>query len=279
MTVIVADSAGLGHVIRCVALSEHLPYPVLYTPEPVPFAVPVETRTWDQLDNLVDTDLAIVDTYRKRDQLINSLRPKCRHLCAIVDDSAHSFQVDSLVSPHVNTETLAYHIPGKTYAGANYALVRPGIRRLRTRVARLLVCLGSGAPPPNLERDVRAAVLGTDIKVYVYGGPLDVMRSYPRVKPGYYSQLPDAMHSADLAITPASMTMLELLSCGVPCLTYAVNDHQRKLQHISPCAQYNSVTDIVMAINGDVKSMSQAALDLVDGRGCERVGVLLRFDG
>ena len=288
MTVIVADGGyrvGLGHWMRCAALSEHLPNPVLYAPvdHPCLKSLPLEVRIgWREFPA---DDLAIVDTYHKRQVIVNNLAAKCKHICTIVDGSYTSFQVDSLVSPHVGTETLAYHIPGKVLAGAKYALIRPTLkRRLRTGPARrLLVCLGTGAlvQMPELAYAVRSAIIGKSIELYIYGGvgKLPQFGFHHRCKPGYYAQMPEVMYGVDMAITPASMTMLELMCCGVPCLTYATNDHQRTLQQLAGLPVYNSVSDIIALLNDDKRrlALSQWELDTVDGKGCNRAAGMLNL--
>ena len=284
-TLLIANDAGLGHLVRCMALSRYLDKPALLVPKahPILKTAPCPVGTWDDPP---DADLCIVDTYVDRAGWINRMRPKARQIGVIADDSYHNFQADYLINGNVGAENLSYHIPGTVLAGSRYALLRPvfGARHTlikRGKVNRLLVCLGSGPMPDEVPEAVRAAGVP---EVLIYGGPLDPLPQFgphKRVGNGYFGKGVDAMAGADLAITPASGTALELLCMGVPCLTYVTADNQVTPEHAMMAAgvahplSTKNLIDLI-ADPTERGDMSERGMELVDGKGCERVGLAIR---
>lgn len=190
----------------------------------------------------------------------------------------------------------------KLLLGTDYALLRPeflGIDRFHEPVAatnRLLVCMG-GSDAENVTGKAMQAVaqIGGKFQTTVVvgsGNPhQEQLRAIAAKLPGVRLQhnpanMAELMREADLAVSAAGSTCWELAYVGVPMIVTAISKNQQKNAQalagrgaaISLGWHENaSLTEISKSIEqlardaARRRAMSQAARNLVDGLGAERV--------
>lgn len=190
----------------------------------------------------------------------------------------------------------------KLLLGTHYALLRPeflGIDRFHEAVPaanRLLVCMGGSDAENVTEKAIQAvAQAGGKFQTTVVvgsGNPHhEQLRALAAKLPGVRMQhnpanMAELMREADLAVSAAGSTCWELAYLGVPMIVTIIAKNQEKnAQALGECgAAINlgwhesvPVTEFSKSIEqlaGDVvrrRAMSQAARNLVDGLGAERV--------
>jgi UDP-2,4-diacetamido-2,4,6-trideoxy-beta-L-altropyranose hydrolase len=187
--------------------------------------------------------------------------------------------------------------------GPRYALLAPGYveadvggRTYPERASRLLITLGA-ADPANVTSLVLSALsdldmAGVDVTV-VIGGANERRDEVSRLaEANEFTVLEDAtnmhelMADADIAITAAGTTSWEACRMGVPNITITVADNQRDIATALSDAgmavglgwhddlSKDDVRAAVISLTEDHEErarMGHAGMELVDGRGAERV--------
>lgn len=289
-TVLIASGGqylGLGHWLRCFALAEHLPGPILYSPiaHPILRYAPAKLHL-DSYANLsgylesVNPDLVVVDD--------PTVEPQADAPILRVTDRPRltDFRAQWLVNPNPGSVGLhAKHV----MAGPKYALLRQDIVQRRKAptdkpVSRILVALGGSNAAmsmlPYIGRIVRQNAPGT---TFVYGGPTGRLHGFGPHKRlwGATRAVLDALASCDVAICPASTTALELACLGIPMCLYVSAENQE--------AGYTAWTKMGIPAwdggNGVIallesgtyrRDVAQLAQKMADGKGAERVATIVK---
>jgi UDP-2,4-diacetamido-2,4,6-trideoxy-beta-L-altropyranose hydrolase len=252
---------GLGHLSRCAALCraavaggarasflvpEHAvirPFlrgvgaQVLRSPWP---ADPAGARA--SLAELAP-DVIVVDSYTATPEFLDSLRAMAP-VVAVDDMADRLLPVDVVVNGGAGAETLAYHRQaGTTYLlGPQYALLDPAFaatpgRGPADRARRVLVCLGGGRQVDvgvtalaAVDRALRGCVV--DVTVGASGttgweldGAAREMRNLVVIHRDRFG-LRQLMLRADLAVSGAGVTLLELAATATPAVAIALADNQ-----------------------------------------------------
>lgn len=251
------------------ALASVLPNPLLVTkrwngterPPSMWAKPPCDVAVVDAFDFLPSAEIVVIDSYR----WVGELAPHFRkaHCLAVVDDLGKAIVsgVDVLINPNPGAESLTYRTDAQMLLGGVYALLRPEIwerRQTRTGPVRKVVV---GKECPEWVRPLLAGY-----EVLEYGYPRDVWQAW------------DMLTTADLALVPASVTMLECLCLGIPTLGYAIAPNQRTTLaglgwafNLTPGSLATALRDSVWR-----EHRSTAGGALIDGHGAVRVGAVLR---
>lgn len=304
--VIRADASveiGFGHVMRCVALAQvaaERGLPVVFAGHHADgAAAAIRAHGFDTSstlekywpDGLRPHDVVMFDGYRFTPQDYASARGTGARVGAVDDRGEGIYPVDVLLHQNLRSSP-NFEVPDDAVVliGPRYAMVRQEFRsrrRLRTEGSRLLLTLG-GSDAAGLSAQLvtwakqhrtpweLTVVLGPAASNLAADSDVTIMRAPEDVGAVF--------GSADVAIAAAGSTTWELSCMGVPSMLIQVADNQR---HIGcPVAERGAAVflgvvpvtrqDVVdgldrMADPSQRREMSRRALDLVDGRGAERV--------
>ncbi|HXJ81457.1 MAG TPA: hypothetical protein VMS64_22600 [Candidatus Methylomirabilis sp.] len=313
---------GLGHLSRCAALCRAAAAGgtrvSVLVPEPSParpllrgIDVAVLRSAW-QTDRAearallarVAPDVIVVDSYSASPDFLASLRGIAP--VAAVDDMADRLlPVDVIVNGGAGAETLPYdRRPDTTYLlGPRYALLDPVYaatpsRAVAKRTRRVLVCVGGGQQVDTaltalgaVDRaldgcvvDVVAGASGT--MTWELDGAAREMRNLVVIHRDRFG-LRDLMLRADLAVSGAGVTLLELAATATPMVAIALADNQRPnfealtKAGVALGAGAAGDPDLGLAIEASVRRLAGDAASreemgargraLVDGQGASRV--------
>jgi spore coat polysaccharide biosynthesis predicted glycosyltransferase SpsG len=309
---------GLGHIARCLSLARALAaegaHVVFLVGRDARVTFLVEAAGFDVVESAWETTPAatseavaavrpgtlVVDSYVVTGAMLDSLRPLVSRLVAIDDIADRPLPVHTVVNGAAGAGHLEYcgGLSGTEYLlGPRYALLDPAFaaepaRRTRSSVERVLVTLGGGSHPAALRAVVQAALSLDMAAVDVVAGPLaddgeaDAIEDARVVVHRGVSALRPLMLAADVAVSGAGMTLLELAATATPTafLTLAPNESNSlaferagaALSAGSPRAPDlgATVTLHLKRLAGDPalrESLGTRARRLVDGRGALRV--------
>jgi len=253
---------GLGHVSRCLAiaraaLAAGARVSFLITPEPraaalvASLGVPVVEQPWpaDPAAALaalraLRPDAVVVDSYKAGPEIFRALGRVAPAVAAVDDTAERELPVDLVVNGGVAAEALPYRRDrGTVYLlGPRYALLDPGYAaapapRARPRVERVLLSLGGGFTDalPTAVRAADRALDGATLDVaagsFAAGAAaLDAVARGSRnrvvLHRGRFG-LRDLMLEADLAVSGAGMTLLELAATATPTVLVRMAENQR----------------------------------------------------
>ena len=317
---------GLGHLSRCAALCRAAvadgARASLLVPDPTPFTSPLRgvpaeiiQSAWlddpvglrEMLDGLTP-DIIVVDSYAATAGFLAALRAMAQ-VVAIDDMADRPLPVDVVVNGGAGAEQLIYaRRPDTVYLlGPAYALLDPSFagapsRAPGDRVRRVLVSLG-GAWQQSVVLTALAAVdraldgCLVDLVISPFGTDAldldDVVRSARNrvvVHRGHFG-LRDLMLDADIAVSAAGVTLLELAATGTPMVAITLADNQQPNYDAFTRARValgaggaadsdmpGAIETCVrrLAANGGLRTaMSERGRALVDGQGAQRVARLI----
>lgn len=172
----------------------------------------------------------------------------------VVDDNHHLpfYQADAILNPNIYGDNIRYRCHGESllFLGAEYALIRSEFlkwngNRDRCQVAekakRIVVVLGAGDSKNVTEIVLKSLNLlpDPDLEVRVLVGPANPNIEALRVAATdcifdvelvfNTDDMPSLLSWADLAITAAGGTCLELAFLGVPAITIITADNQERV--------------------------------------------------
>jgi len=274
---------GLGHVLRIQALYEFALWGGIRPHVTVLGTLPRHARQLPFVQRQFSIgyptempDVAIIDT--------KTLQPKLPLGMDVVRilDGFPAIGTDRDFYPHhYPTDKQWVHFGGPMYAPLRMQFTKWRRRKPRTGPLRaVLVALGGGdAAGPHLD-DLGEIIawLPRDVWICIYGGMWKVgwFKDHWGVDVTVCRTMEDSalmLKDFDLAITPASMTALELLCLGIPIMPYAVNKEQRRAKRgLEACdVTFPLTRQSFWADSWERERKSKNALDLVDGRGAERI--------
>jgi UDP-2,4-diacetamido-2,4,6-trideoxy-beta-L-altropyranose hydrolase len=172
----------------------------------------------------------------------------------VVDDNHHLpfYQADAVLNPNIYGDDIRYRCHPKTllFLGGEYALIRSEFLRLRSsrkdfhvaeKAKRIVVILGGGDSKNVTEIVLKALSLlpNNSFEVRVVVGPANLnMESLSAAATDCTfdvelvfntEDMPSLLSWADMAITAAGGTCLELAFLGVPAITIITADNQERV--------------------------------------------------
>jgi UDP-2,4-diacetamido-2,4,6-trideoxy-beta-L-altropyranose hydrolase len=269
---------------------------------------PPEAMTERGVD-IFSADWLIVDHYGLDSEWARLLRAHARKIMVVDDLADRPHDCDLLLDQNFSMGAAPRYgdlLPpsAQTLLGPRYALLRPeygqtrsGLRGRDGHLRRVLVFFG-GTDPENLTGSVLEALsdptlahLGVDIIVGANNPNAHELTAQAAKRPGTKLHLPrphlaDLMAAADLAIGAGGATTWERCCLGLPSVVVSIAENQRPACEALAAAgvidylghhDQASVDMIRVALrrisqhSADLTNLSRAGLDLVDGRGVERV--------
>jgi UDP-2,4-diacetamido-2,4,6-trideoxy-beta-L-altropyranose hydrolase len=259
-----------------------------------------------------NTEWIVVDGYHFNAQYVSELQ-KVRPLLLLDDNGGIEFYSADLVlnqNLYACAEMYAKRAPRtRLLLGSRYTLLRKEFnayrnwaREVSSRGTQILLTMG-GSDPKDLTPRILAALAGLpidDLQIRVVVGGSAENRSgiakeaekFPgRVEVlSNIANMAELMAWADVAIAGAGTTCWEMCLLGVPAILVVVAENQRFIaEHLAKigaavnaglaesldCSVFAQLTAVLLE-NGDRRfKMSQAARQLVDGLGSERVRAAL----
>jgi UDP-2,4-diacetamido-2,4,6-trideoxy-beta-L-altropyranose hydrolase len=252
----------------------------------------------------------IVDHYGLDAQWHQCMRPVCQQIMVMDDLANRPLDADALVDQNPGRQAADYqdYVPATAprYIGPAYALLKPEFAGLRAQsLARrtqdtglhILVSLG-GVDANNVTQAVLlaleqaalpahtriTAVLGLHAPWREAVAQTAMHMSYPTQLISHTEHMAELMCDADLAIGAAGTTALERCCMGLPSIQLVLADNQAIAAHA--LAQAGAAltipwqTDLSAALHlalaevlqpERLQHMQNAAAQLVDGLGCQRV--------
>ena len=315
-----------GHVMRCLALAQSWQdaggRPVFFARElpdkiaarlqadgvetiafPTGDATPDAAQTAQAARDL-QAGWAVVDGYAFGAEYQDALK-KAGVRVLFLDDYGHGQRYSSDIvlneNPGCNPRLYGERAPGtQLLLGPEYALIRREFMTYKRSPSgspkgesNVLVTLGGSDPENVTSRIISALAAVSGIRTRVLIGPANPRReqiaaqlgqAMEMVDPG--QEIPEVMRWADLAISAAGVTALELCYLGVPALLIILVEHQRGMaEGLDRCRaavnlgwhndlgteQIASRARALLASPEDRAGLSEQAKKLVDGRGATRV--------
>lgn len=308
-----SSKVGLGHLRRTLALAmelKRLGYgPVFLIDErgeKLPIRMPLSRirgmggRRWD---------LAVVDSYTILPKGYQKIRSATHRVAVVADGRDPGFDCDFLIDHNLYASQKMYPAQQgretKLLVGPQYAMMSEEIVRarvegftVRDRIQKILLTLGGSTHPVETIRLLRMiAHIAQEVEMLIITPAQDFKSLLPSLLPhgNRYRVIPNpyemgkVMRQADIAVTAAGVTSLELACIGVPTICVVLSDNQRKgaqeadrqgigLNLGKPPDWKQSKFDLLYRalVKADLrKSMSRKARSLVDGRGVKRVALEL----
>ena len=257
--------------------------------------------------------LVVVDGYQFGEQYFGKLGAAGNFVCYVDDIFASTRGCCAVLNGNIYAERSVYRapLPATALLGPSFALVGDPFRAarrpfLRRPVQHLLVTLGGSDPSGQTRKVLRGlALLGGSsaltVRVVVGGanGP-HIVEEIVRASVPHAENVVQILHAvrdmagqmawADLAVSAAGTTCLELACIGVPALIVAVADNQRRVAEgfhdrglMRSLGWHEEVTEAQVAreidrLRDDVaarEAMVLAQHALVDGDGPARVSAAL----
>lgn len=259
------DGVGLGHLSRCLALSEALRD---YGHETLIAAGPnlgLRTVLNEQACPYLECEpslggitrvarefnasVIVIDSYRWNSADFVAMQGLC-WVVVFDDEGIREFAVDVIINGAISATDLIYSCSSHTklWLGADFQVVRPPFssmltRRVSRNIESILIIVG-GDDPMNLlpqlallfERIVDEA--DVQLRVEIICGPFvkslnvnGLRHIHVCINP---PDLPARMATTDIAVSAAGQTLYELARCGTPTIGfYAGNDQRRNLVDLS----------------------------------------------
>ena len=302
-----SHKVGLGHLYRCLALAKEIQKrghdPILATkiyPETAEALMSCgyevislkPTGTLEEETNAIrdsNADAIVVDMLDTTQDYMKGLKDKCRFLLTIDNNGDGAKVADKVVNVLYNK------IAGDNVINDfSYAMLRPQFaelnqteRGISPAVQQVLVLQG-GADTHGLMPKIINALDGSDFQIIAITG--SASKTIIEQKKGLkvfrnVENIEDFMLNADMAISAAGMSLLELLCVGTPsiavCAERFEEETAQKLESLDATINLGFGGDVseeeirnaVESLASDFerrKSMSLTGKNIVDGKGSEK---------
>ena len=302
------SKVGMGHVKRCIALSQELikrvdcdiSYLMLNSDSGEKEVIECGYRTTTRMPNET-VDIIITSLPEVRDDYLEQLKKKTKLLVCIDDSKRDFFSADIVVRGSIVPELRRYDpaCSGRFLLGKNYMILNKEFQKFSGRdkkinpvIKSVLITLG-GSDVNNFTPNVMDALdrLNLDIEKTVVLGPAfkntERLKKYRGYKLKYnISNMADLMFESDLIIAGGGMTLYELACVGTPAIVLCQTEYQlleanyfAKEDVIINLGSEKDITKKMIAHNVMLlfndnkkrKQMSIAGKRLIDGKGVERV--------
>lgn len=251
---------GLGHLIRCVSLAHMLKddFEIFFICKEIPTQLVKELKDQDfksvKIDDenqffsvLTKTDIVVLDGYDFDNEYQKKLISKGCKLVCIDDLHEQSYSADLIINHAPNVKPGSFKAPAHAMfaLGSKFALIRPAflkqsrVKRQVGKVNTILVCMG-GTDYKNITLSALEVV--SEIKTikriivitgaaYVYADSLNpILVADRRIE--HHNSVKEVdmlkyMVQSDLAITPASGILYEVLAVGLIAVIGMFVDNQK----------------------------------------------------
>lgn len=301
-------SIGLGHIKRSLTVAEEarrhalqvtfvisegdgLGLPILLAANFPVSKVPPLSHDW--LAELRKGDILLFDGYRLTDQMDAATQTRGIFVVAFDDHGEEFPPVDLLLMPSLAARPASQPRPPRALIGPRYTPVAPqftAFRRHRQNTIRsLLVTLGS-SDPSNLAAPVLRAIASLKVTwevVLLLGPGMDDvgLPANPRFSAIRCSgDIAPLFDRFDAAVSAAGTTTWELLCMGMPTTLVVAAENQRGVVQTAVSNEAALYGGDIETIDKDLpralldlaspdccERLSSAALELVDGKGAERI--------
>jgi spore coat polysaccharide biosynthesis predicted glycosyltransferase SpsG len=186
-------------------------------------------------------DLLVVDSYEIPDELINTASNEIITL-AIVDNDSRGIQPHFLLDHNLDARSFARKISPSQIIGPRYALVREEIKAIRRSTSDRVtgastpsvLVISGGTDPTGLAVKVSQLISELDAEfdlsfITNQKSVKQVADNLLRNKRNVYSQRPDIQNllaNADIVISAAGTSVLDLSCIGVPTIYFSVAENQ-----------------------------------------------------
>lgn len=295
----VGPTYGVGHLMRCVALSEEFAdrgFEVTFSADvgSVPFArdqlssrgfrwVPPPDSVSGLAEQAERADAVVIDSYSLPREAYTAVR-RVRPTLAIVDGDPAEKDGHVIVDQNIGAEADDWPLPEGTVrlAGLDYALMRDEIRSARTErhappaVPRRVFAFFGGTDAFGAAPVLTAALVATglpfDLRVVGATADLFAQLSQVRAGPGQEvtvlaptSELAREVTSADLVVSAAGTSSWELLCLGAACAFVCVADNQEvsygRVVALGAVAGLGRLEDLRDDADGAVRELSRLLPD------------------
>jgi len=246
-------SAGMGHVMRCMALAGELNRPAGFLGQPnetvqrlvkqagfLFFPLQDEKGLYDQVINLSPAAV-VVDSYGINGEELEPVKREIPLLIVIDDLNDRYLPADLLINGNITACSLGYIPDKKLLLGPEYVLLREEFRnclpkKIVERARKLMVTIG-GSDPLDLMPLVLNALSGLNLHIKAVIGPhfksrerlesiAKRQKSNGSLELVENSDMANLMRWADLAVSAGGSTLYELCATGTPTIVLAVADNQ-----------------------------------------------------
>jgi len=253
-----ADSrpdAGMGHVMRCLALARELNMPASFLCWPneavlklvkqagfLFFPLQDEKGLYEQVKNLSPAAV-VVDSYRVSSAELAPVKREVPLLIVIDDLNDRYLPADLLINGNITARNLGYIPDKRLLLGPEYVLLREEFRncppkKIVERARKLMVTVG-GSDPLDLMLPVLNELSGLDLHIKAVIGPHfksgERLKSIAKRQKSFFTasielvenpDMADLMHWADMAVSAGGSTLYELCATGTPAVVLAIADNQ-----------------------------------------------------
>ena len=191
-------------------------------------------------------DLVIVDSYRISGAEYKKIRHATGRIALITDMKIPNLPCDALINHNLFAKDAMYserrRAGTKLLLGPRYAMIREEIAharktgfRVRNRIQKVLLTLGGGPQPANAVRLLNCiASVARNVEVLLVS-PSQTFPPLPKHLPGGNTcrlirnpkHMGNIMRQADIAVSAAGVTSLELACLGVPAMVVVLADNQK----------------------------------------------------
>ncbi|MCF0039103.1 UDP-2,4-diacetamido-2,4,6-trideoxy-beta-L-altropyranose hydrolase [Dyadobacter fanqingshengii] len=310
-----SSSIGLGHLVRCIALSKMLDdsFNIHFACKQIPDSIAVEIRDAGfallilQNDNellsvLTPEDMVVVDSYELESDYQQAIKKiGCQLIC--IDDLHEKPSYADLIlnhTPCVSPQEYNAQPYTQFALGPSYALIRPAFlelavkERVQVDSASVLICFG-GSDSRNLTK-VALSVVSTfsqfkNIAIvtgtaYSHQQSLDEILEQQDNVVHYHNisaeEMAQRMSEADLCIVPASGILTEALTSGAKIISGMYVDNQifvfenYKRANAFISAENFSEENLFLAVKNYFSQEHVKGARLVDGQSGERINKLFQ---
>lgn len=299
---------GLGHLVRCSALTKQLRTlgmdTALWTPEMGISDSLIEAYDWNpapckhgELLNRLRGDppkVAVLDSYELAGEEVRTITEVTKTV--VLDELGdRQLRADVVVNNNVYADDIEYPFAGDVLRGPAYCMLRKEFcRRDRVEIEEgsILITIG-GADLVEQFHTLVEVVVGeapNSSNVTAIVGPyFEDECKLPGVT--YLptpDNLPRLMQMADIAVSGGGQTLYELAACGTPCVAAILAEDQRlnvkgmAERHVCLSAGWHGASRFFDQVREGIrtlflddekrKQMRENGYELVDGRGTQRVG-------
>ncbi len=311
------EKIGTGHLMRCFALAEKLKARNVFVLKKMrgtnnKIAEIVKNKGFEilfidfsdekneieklkELNAELNSSAIVVDVYNRSENYFYELKNFGRLI--VIDDFAKlQLDADIIVNSNVFAKNMDYgNCSGRLLLGPKYALLRTEFENIKKRkihgqVKTILIVFGGSDPNNATIKALRALREVKFLKIIVVGKLFsnipelkEELRNHQHLLYVGAHNVSELMQKADLAISGAGTTMLELACTGLPALSIVQAENQKLVAEefekqgtsinlgndINPLILRKKILELKnYALR---EKMSASGQKLVDGKGAERV--------
>lgn len=304
------SDVGYGHLSRCVAVAQNLPYAseILVHPDPGFSQENVEVFPWrGDLSGMISyidrrgIDALLIDSYLADISVYQALKDVVGYVAVFDDFDRISYPVDLVINPSIKGPQYLEQIP-EVVSGCDWVILRREIidhdkKRKHSDLKHVVLTFG-GADKAGLLKRLLPLMLGLDLDVSVVAGSDAKAQEFePFVDHRLHvygrleaDNLANLFVSADLTISAGGQTLNELAYLGVPFL--AIESGVDQFWNISAFVKQNVTPEHFKADDPHLEqnllnvfaslkesavraAMVERGIGLIDGGGAARIAKII----